>query len=95
MVIVKIYDGNGNEFEGPVGPQGEPGPAGPQGEVGPQGPQGIPGPQGEIGPAGPAGPQGVAGSTPVKGVDYFTDADKAEMVTAVLAALPDGTEVEY
>ena len=28
------------------------------------------------------------GKTPAKGIDYFTPADKAEMVTAVLAALP-------
>ena len=35
------------------------------------------------------------GDTPKKGVDYWTDADKAEMVNAVLAALPDGDEVAY
>lgn len=28
------------------------------------------------------------GTTPVKGTDYFTAADKAEMVNAVIAALP-------
>ncbi len=28
------------------------------------------------------------GYTPQKGIDYYTDADKAEMVAAVLAALP-------
>lgn len=28
------------------------------------------------------------GKTPVKGVDYFTDSDKAEFVQSVLAALP-------
>ena len=32
---------------------------------------------------------------PEKGVDYFTEADKSEMVTAVLAALPNGDEVSY
>ena len=31
---------------------------------------------------------GEPGKTPVKGTDYFTDADKAEMVNAVIAALP-------
>jgi hypothetical protein len=30
----------------------------------------------------------VDGKTPVKGVDYYTAADKTEMVNAVLAALP-------
>lgn len=28
------------------------------------------------------------GRTPVKGTDYYTEADKAEMVSAVIAALP-------
>ena len=28
------------------------------------------------------------GKTPVKGTDYYTDADKTEMVNAVIAALP-------
>jgi hypothetical protein len=34
------------------------------------------------------GADGVDGYTPQKGVDYYTDADKAEMVQAVLSALP-------
>ena len=36
------------------------------------------------------------GYTPVKGVDYYTEADKTEMVNAVIAALPvyDGEVVE-
>lgn len=34
------------------------------------------------------GKNGADGRTPIKGTDYFTDADKAEMVTAVIAALP-------
>ena len=32
--------------------------------------------------------KGADGKTPVKGTDYYTAADKAEMVNAVLAALP-------
>ena len=35
------------------------------------------------------------GNTPEKGVDYWTEADKSEMVEDVLAALPNGNEVEY
>ena len=30
----------------------------------------------------------LQGKTPVKGKDYFTEADKAEMVAAVIEALP-------
>lgn len=39
--------------------------------------------------------QGPKGDAPVKGTDYWTAADKAEIVADVLAALPDGTEVSY
>lgn len=41
------------------------------------------------------GSKGSAGYTPVKGTDYWTPADKTEIVNAVLAALPDGSEVSY
>ena len=34
------------------------------------------------------GTNGTNGKTPVKGTDYFTDADKSAMVSDVLAALP-------
>ena len=45
---------------------------GPQGEQGEQGPQGIP------------GEQGPAGDTPIKGQDYFTNADKEEFLEEVI-----------
>lgn len=44
---------------------------------------------------GTTGADGDAGYTPVKGTDYWTDADKAEMVADVLAALPDAAEVTF
>lgn len=37
----------------------------------------------------------VAIATPERGVDYFTEEDKAEIVAAVIAALPNGDEVAY
>ena len=40
------------------------------------------------GDKGDSGQNGLDGITPVKGVDYFTSADKQEMVSAVLASLP-------
>lgn len=85
---------------GPAGPQGEPGP---QGETGPQGPKGdtgdtgpqgpagadgAPGQQGPQGPQGPAGADGTDGYTPQRGVDYWTEADRQQMVQDVLDALP-------
>ena len=39
--------------------------------------------------------KGADGKTPARGTDYWTAADKQEIVTDVLAALPDGTEVAY
>jgi hypothetical protein len=36
---------------------------------------------------------GKDGKTPVKGTDYWTEADKAAMVSDVLAALPASEEV--
>ena len=63
--------------------------------------RGATGATGATGPAGPAGATGATGSpgkdgyTPVKGTDYWTEEDKAEIVADVLAALPDGDEVTY
>ena len=77
---------------GPAGPTGPKGDTGPAGQTGPKGDKGD---TGEQGPAGPEGPKGADGKSPVKGTDYWTEADKAEIVQSVLAALPDGTEVAY
>ena len=77
--------------QGPQGPQGETGPQGPQGDTGPQGPKGDTGATGPQGPQGETGPQGPKGATPVKGTDYFTEADKAELASAAaaLVSVPD------
>ena len=79
-------------LKGEKGDTGATGPQGPQGEQGPKGDTGDVGPQG---PKGDTGPAGSNGYTPVKGTDYFTEADKAELVNAVLAALPAAEEVSY
>ena len=44
--------------------------------------------EGPQGPQGPQGPKGDDGATPVRGVDYWTDADKQEIISGVLASLP-------
>lgn len=67
------------DLKGEKGEKGETGATGPQGEPGERGPQGETGPQ---------GPQGPAGKTPVKGTDYFTQADKKEIAEDA-AALVD------
>lgn len=51
--------------------------------------------KGKDGSNGANGKDGADGKTPIKGTDYFTEADKQEMVNSVLAALPTyGGEVE-
>lgn len=66
------------------------------------GPQGQKGDKGEPGPAGPAGADGqpgepgADGKTPIKGTDYFTEADKQEIAeqAAQLVEVPEGNTVE-
>ena len=47
------------------------------------------------GEKGDPGTAGTPGKTPVRGTDYWTAADKQEIVSSVIASLPDGTEVAY
>ena len=44
---------------------------------------------------GERGERGDVGEKPVCGVDYFTEADKTEIVGRVLAAIPDGEEMVF
>ncbi len=60
-----------------------------------RGATGAKGTDGANGKDGAQGEKGADGHTPVKGTDYWTAADKQEIVSSVLAALPDGTEVSY
>ena len=48
---------------------------------------------GSKGSAGVAGSDGADGYTPVKGTDYFTEADKQEIVSDVLEAMPESSDV--
>lgn len=88
---------------GPQGPKGDTGPQGPKGEkgdtgmTGPQGPKGDKGDRGLIGDTGPQGPSGPAGYTPIKGTDYFTDADKNELINEVkdLVPAPTADKINY
>lgn len=55
----------------------------------------LPGPQGPEGPQGPQGNPGATGYTPVKGTDYWTEADKQSIVNDVLLALPAAEGVSF
>lgn len=57
--------------------------------------KGEKGEKGDKGDSGADGADGAAGYTPVCGKDYFTDEDKQQIVADVLAAMPDGDEVQY
>lgn len=87
---------------GPQGPQGLPGPQGAKGETGlagAQGPKGDPGetgprgPKGDSGPAGrdgadgAQGPAGIDGYTPIRGMDYWTSDDIAEIDAHIATAI--------
>ena len=73
----------------------EKGKDGEKGETGEKGEQGIPGEKGQDGTNGTNGKDGIDGKTPVKGTDYYTEADKQEMVNLVLNALPSAEGVEF
>lgn len=75
--------------------RGATGAKGDAGATGPAGPAGAPGKDGTRGEKGDKGEPGAPGKTPVRGTDYWTAADKQEIVNSVIAALPDGTEVSY
>ena len=86
--IMTIMGAQGPEgVPGEQGPIGLTGPAGPIGPQGPQGPQGERGPEGIQGPTGPEGPQGLTGPAPVKGVDYWTESEKQDLVNEVKAEI--------
>lgn len=96
--LIRVAGLLGKDIQSAAIAKGAQGPKGDTGDTGPQGPKGDTGgtgPQGPKGDTGDTGPQGPAGHTPVKGTDYWTAADKAEIVADVIAALPDGTEVSY
>ena len=75
--------------QGPRGEQGIQGAKGDKGDPGDPGPEGLQGPQGiqgEVGPQGPKGDKGdpgEAGHTPIKGTDYWTEEDKAEIIADI------------
>ena len=76
--IVDEYLTENPPAAGPQGEKGEPGEQGPQGEKGDPGADGTPGADGK---------DGADGYTPQKGVDYWTEADKAEMISEAVDVL--------
>lgn len=81
--------------QGPKGDKGDTGAAGAAGAQGPKGDTGDKGDKGDKGDTGATGPQGPAGTTPVKGTDYFTSADIAQIVSDVIAELNNADTTGY
>ena len=95
-VITNVGTENAAVFDFVI-PKGDKGETGQRGQTGPQGergPQGEQGPQGDTGPQGPQGQQGEAGKTPVKGVDYFTEADKQELIDEIVIESTEAPTIE-
>ena len=76
--------------KGDRGEQGLQGIQGLQGVQGEQGIQGEQGPKGDTGAPGADGQDGADGYTPVRGKDYWTEEDKAEIKTYVDEAILGG-----
>ena len=81
---------NMGPLQGPEGPKGDTGDIGPQGPKGDTGDIGPQGPKGDTGDIGPQGPAGADGYTPVRGTDYWTDADIATIKGYVDEAILGG-----
>lgn len=84
--------------KGDTGAQGQKGDKGDTGETGPKGDKGDTGETGAQGPQGPQGPQGIQGEegyTPVKGVDYFTAAEVAEITEDAAEAAAEAVSVHF
>lgn len=74
--IISWTNDRGLPNPNPVNIKGEKGDKGDKGDTGANGKDGT------------NGKDGVDGYTPVKGKDYFTETDKAEIVASVIEALP-------
>lgn len=83
---------NSGEFDGKPGDPGEPGEDGVTPHIGGNGNWYL----GGIDTGKPSrGEPGKDGYTPVKGEDYYTEADKQEFITEVLASLPYAENTEF
>ena len=74
-------DADAGKFNGEKGEKGDPGD---KGEPGEQGIQGVPGERGE---KGDPGEPGADGYTPQRGIDYWTEEDKREIVSDTVLAI--------
>ena len=92
-LVQKIVKDAHVDHIGPQGPKGDKGDPFTYEDFTPEqlaalvGPKGDKGDQGETGAQGPKGDTGENGYTPQRGVDYWTEEDKQEIIQAVLDAI--------
>lgn len=88
LIVTSASGTSSADLKGATGDRGPQGDQGPQGSTGPTGPTGPQGPQGPAGSDGAPGADGADGYTPQKGVDYYTAADKAALVSELSQNMP-------
>lgn len=88
--VLTVTSASGTSSADLKGAKGDKGDKGEQGEKGEQGIQGVQGEKGEKGDKGDSGNDGEDGYTPVRGTDYWTEADKAEIKAYVDEAILGG-----
>lgn len=89
--VLTITSASGTSSADLKGDKGDTGAQGIPGEPGAKGDTGAKGDKGDKGDTGATGSKGADGKTPVKGVDYWTEADQESIVQQVITAL--GTPV--
>ncbi len=85
-------------LELPKGADGTPGAKGAKGDTGAKGAKGDKGDtgaKGDTGNTGAKGDKGDKGDSPIKGVDYWTEADKEEIKAYVVQSFVNAEEVSY
>lgn len=87
-----LFTWDGTKFKEIADLSGATGLQGPRGTDGPQGPKGDPGERGPEGKQGIQGNPGTDGHTPVKGTDYWTDADKQAILAETKKYVEDAIE---
>lgn len=87
VIQVTLSNGATSNFTVKNGSKGSTGAKGEKGDKGDAGATGSKGDKGDTGATGAAGAKGADGKTPVKGTDYWTEADKQEIIDAVVAAI--------
>lgn len=95
IITATRADGSTNTIVIRNGRTGDTGPTGPKGDKGDPGATGPKGEKGDTGETGATGATGADGHTPVRGTDYWTEADKSAVISDVLASLPAWTGGSY